>query len=606
MMGSDSSITVERKYTIGAGVLLFCLAVLVFANVFKNDFVGYDDQNLLQTNQMIRSLSAGNIAEMFVPRQRGNYQPMRTLSYAVDVAIWGVRPFGFQLSNIILHGITVILVWCLIRKLVPDTPALLAAMLFAVHPIHVESVAWMSARKDVLALAFFLAAILLHEKAESDHKGALYLVSLFFGLLAYLSKLTAVALPPCILLFEICRDGWPDAAEWRRKILKLLPHILLACMVVGLNFAGFGTVSSHGDALAGMEQMQGGVARDIRLSMPLVVCRYVGLLFVPVRLSTHYDITRVSSFLDPRFFIPLACIAGLIAGGLMCFVSGRRRVAFCIGWFVITFLPTSNIVPTAAMMSDRYMHIPSVGFAVMCAITVDYLVRSSSGTEHRSRRKLNLVPLIVILLLFSILTIRRNTDWHDTATLFKRTLRVNPQSVDAHVALGAMYDREGDYESAIRMYQAGLNIDPDHYRLLFNLGMAYMKKGWLHQAIQTLEKSRAANPEFAATRFNLALAYHQQKRYEEAIAEHRETLRLRPDLAVSHGDLGRIYRKTNKLDLALAELNTALELQPDLVPALIDRAALFRRLGRPEDAEKDLRRLESLGVDAEHLRTKTP
>ena len=186
------------------GALLVLMVVLVFANTFKNDFVGYDDQNLILQNPAIRSLSPENIAEMFVPKHRGNYQPIRTLSYAIDHAIWGMRPFGYQLANIVLHAVTVIGTWLLIRRLASEPIPLLAAAIFAVHPIHVESVTWISARKDVLSLAFFLLAILWYEKSESEGKRIPYAASIFATGIALLSKLTAVSIPLCILLLERC------------------------------------------------------------------------------------------------------------------------------------------------------------------------------------------------------------------------------------------------------------------------------------------------------------------------------------------------------------------------------------------------------------------
>ncbi len=593
-----------RNSMFAAGLLLCFLAALVFANSFKNDFVGYDDQNLIVNNPAIRSLSPDNVAQMFVPKLRGNYQPIRTLSYAIDYAIWGARPLGFHLTNIVLHALTVVCVWLLLRGLLSEPVALLAAMLFAVHPIHVESVTWMSARKDLLSLAFFLLAILWYEKSESSGKVVPYVGSIIATALALLSKLTAVSLPFCILLLEFCRHGRPGAAELGRKLVRLLPHFLLVCLVVGLNFLRVGTMPTHGDALVGLEQAGHPFVRDVWLSMPMVVCRYIGLLLVPCRLSTHYDVTRLTDLADARVLVPSAFLAAVVLIGVVAFFRGRMALAFCIGWFVITFLPTSNLVPTAAMMTDRYMHIPSIGFAALLAMALTYPIKKMSGATNPTVRLLALAPALIVMLLFSVLTVRRNTDWRDTTSLFSRTLLVNPRSVDARLAIGAMYDRAGDYNAAIEMYRSALDIVPGHYRVLYDLGVSYMKKGWLHQAIEALEESRAANPDFLATHFNLALSYHEQGRYDDAIAEHREVLRINPRYAASHGDLGRIYIEMGEPELALKELNRALTIQPDLAPALIDRAGLLIREGRYEDAEQDIRKLASLGVDTSELREK--
>ncbi|RJP71117.1 MAG: tetratricopeptide repeat protein [Candidatus Abyssobacteria bacterium SURF_17] len=583
-------------------LLLIIVAILPYTNTLKNEFVGYDDQNLIQHSREIRSLAPGNIAHMFVPRTRGNYQPIRTLSYALDYALWGARPFGFHLTNILLHALTVVGVWLLVRRLLPEPVPFLAALIFAVHPIHVESVTWMSARKDVLALAFFLFAILSYEKSERNGTWP-YVASILLTALALLSKLTAVSLPLCILLHEICRDGWPRVGGFARKLVRLTPHVLLVFLVVALNFAHSGATSSHGDALASLERTSSALAQDIRLSMPLVVCRYIGLLLAPYGLVTHYDVARVSRIADPRALLPIVILSALIISGVVCFFKGRKTQAFGIGWFFITLLPASNIIPTASMMNDRYMHMPSIGFSILLAMALAYPARTMRRKSEGSAWPLTIMPVILVVLLLSTLTIRRNTDWRNTETLFSRTLRINSRSVDARLALGAIYGETRDYDSAIKMYRDALEVDPGNYRVLYNLGVAYTKKGWFHQAIKALEDSRAANPDFIPTRFNLALAYHEQGQYQQAIAEHREVLRINPRRAASHGDLGRIYLKMGQTDLALMELNEALDIQPNLTPALIDRARLFMQQDWRAEAEKDIQRLESLGVNVQSLRS---
>ena len=582
-------------------IVLIIIALLPYLNAFKNDFVAYDDHNLIQKNRSIRSLSPADVARMFVPTMRGNYQPIRTLSSAIDYALWGAQPFGFHLTNIVLHAVAVLGVWLMIRTLVPEPVPWLSAAIFAIHPIHVESVTWMSARKDVLSLAFFLVAILLYERSESKGTIAAYVGSIIAAALALLSKLTAVSLPLCILLLEICRDGWPDTRELRRKSIRLLPYFLLIFLIIGLNFVHTGPTFSHRDALAGVGEVGRPIMHDVWLSMPLTICRYIGLLLLPYHLSTHYDVARVSNIFDMRVLLPAAFLVAVIVFGVACYVRNRRAVAFCIGWSVITFLPTSNIIPTVAMMSDRYMHVPSVGFAILLAMALTYPARSMSRREKAPIHLLATVPAVVVVLLLSLLTLRRNTDWRDTNALFTRTLRVNPRSIDARLALGAMHHKAGDYDSAINMYREALDIAPGHYRVLYNLAGTYMKKGWTHQAIKALEESRESNPDSRATHFNLALAYYQQKRQEEAIAELKEVFRISPNHAVSHGQLGRIYLEMGKHELALGELNRALSIRPDLIPALVDRARLLMQLDRDEEAERDLRRLESLGVNIRDL-----
>ncbi|RJP15559.1 MAG: tetratricopeptide repeat protein [Candidatus Abyssobacteria bacterium SURF_5] len=580
---------------------LLILSVLPYLNTFSNDFVGYDDQNLIQANEQIRSLSADNIKRMFTPRLRGNYQPLRALSYAIDYAVWGPQPFGFHLTNTILNSISVVLVWLLLRRVMDARTAAVSAAIFAVMPIHVESVAWMSSRKDVLSLAFFLLAILLYDESSLRKNRILYAASLAAAAGALLSKLTAVTLPLCILLVQICRDGWPDAAEWKRKAAWLLPHFMLVGIVIGLNFLQPQMGPQHGDALASLEEIGRPVAGHVWLSMPLVVWRYVRLMLVPYHLSTHYEILRITSLADARFWIPFLALLAVVVMTIALFARGKRALAFCFAWFFMTFLPTSNIIPTAAMLVDRYMHTPSIGIAALIGIACMYPVTVMAGKGSPSYRRLALTPMIALIILFTILTIRRNTDWRDTQSLFSRTLLVNPRSVDARLAIGAVLENEGQLNPAIDMYREALEIDPGNYRVLYNLGVAFLKKGSYLEAIRALEESKTANPIFSATRFNLALAYYHQKRFDRAIAEHTAALELDPHLAVSNGALGRIYLELGEYDLAMKHLNLALRDQPDLVPALVDRIELYMQQERYELAAEDLQRLSSLGFDTRQL-----
>jgi Tfp pilus assembly protein PilF len=599
----DDGLTIRRGFLQrpgAAALMLGLLAVLVFANSLKNDFVGYDDPNLIVNNEQIRSLSSDNLARMFTPKMRGNYQPIRTLSYAIDYAVWKLCPVGYHVTNVGLHAVTVVCVWLMLRQVISSAAAFIAAAIFAVHPIHVESVTWLSARKDVLSLVFFLLGVLWYERAEWSGKALPYVGSLIATGLALLSKITAVTLPFCIILLEICRDGWPDFAGWKRKGIRLLPHLAVVVVVVALNFAEGdrpGAKTAHGDALASVGQAEAAEIRDIWLSMPLVGCRYLALLAVPYRQNTHYEVTRVSEVTDPRFLLPSLFLTALFVLCVAWYMLGRRWVAFAIGWGLITFLPTSNIVPAAAMMSDRYMHVPSIGFAAL-------LAESLVGVARRNRNMGNLVlvPIIAVILLFSVGTIRRNTDWRDTATLFRRTLKLNPASIEARLAIGATYIEAGDPDAAIEMYRQALALSPGHYRILYNLGVAYIRKGWFHQAAQALEQARDSHPEFLATHVNLALVYHHLKRYDEAISEHDEVIRLDPGRAASYWDLGRIYLERGELEQALEHLNRALDIQSDLAPALTDRARVLVQMGNYAEAERDLNRLDSLGVDTAEIR----
>jgi tetratricopeptide (TPR) repeat protein len=588
-------------------LLLIIIALLPYLNIFQNEFVGYDDQNLIQNNRQIRSLAPENVARMFVPKLRGNYQPIRTLSYAVDYALWGPRPFGFHLTNILLHVFTVAGVWLVFRRLLKEPAPFLAAVFFAVHPIHVESITWMSSRKDVLSLSFSLLAILLYDSSEQNNRRYLYIASIAAAAFAVLSKLTAVSFPLCILLLQVCRDGWPKRAEWVRKLIRLSPHFLVIAVIIGMNFIRFGGGAPlHGDALVGTETASLTVLRDVWLSMPLVFWRYVGLLFFPLHLSTHYAASRITSIAAPQFHIPLLLLLGSAASPLFLFFRGKRIAAFCIAWFFITFLPTSNIIPTAALMGDRYMHIPSIGIAGLLGILMAYPVHAALHERNASLMRTAIIASVAVILFHGMLTIRRNTDWRDTYSLFSRTLAVNPQSVDARLALGAVLEKDGLFDPAIEMYRDALDISPENYRVLYNLGGVYMKKGWVSHAARALENSKAANPKFNAARFNLAIAYQQLGRVEDAIAEHKALLELNPHLALSHGALGRLYLQEGNHDLAMQHLNLALREQPKLVPALIDRAELLLLQGHHDLAERDLQTLSSLGVDVKAERSRSP
>jgi Tfp pilus assembly protein PilF len=579
---------------------------LLYANSLENGFLSWDDRNYIIENTLIQKLSWSNIYQIFSSILVGNYTPLTILSYAWDYAIWKLDPRGYHITNLLLYWLDTSLVYRLVSRIFQRLPfALLSTLIFLVHPLHVESVTWLSARKDVLSLAFFLISFLLFiqylEQTPAKSEGSKnrtqlslrlkYLGALLSLILALLSKATTLVLPLGLVLYDICKNGpgiHPYPSSWwaiRLRFPIYLPFFLISILMTYVHIK----VSQVAGVI---QEYHGGSFYLTLLTIPKVLWHYLQHFFFPVNLSVWYEIPVATSILELSTLLPLLTL--LIMFGLTIkSYTLSKRVFFALSWFFITLLPVSNLISTSTLVADRYMSIPSIGLSILLGIALENLFYFSDKIKipfynrffsPDFSRGIVLLGSIFLLLFYSFLTIERNTVWLNDYTLWSDALEKSPNSYLVHHNLGTAYFQAGYLEAAKKEYEEALKIKPTALGTRYNLGILYAKKDQLDLAEAEFQKILELSPWHAEAHYNLGLLYDRQKRWDEAISAYQKALRFRPNYVEAHNNLGILYYRKGLLDQAIEEFNQALKLKPDYVKSQNNLKMAYSQKNLPDMA----------------------
>ncbi len=529
----------------GRALLLYPAAIatltfLAYSGSFDGQFVS-DDVRAIRNNPLIRSLEPANIAEIFRSFDASNYMPVKVLSQAIDYRLWGPEPFGFHLTNLLLHILCALLVYRLLLRLkMPSTAALLTALLWALHPLQVESVAFMDERKNVLSTLFFLWAFLKYLDFSESGRRASYLGLVALFVLALLSKMNTVVLPAVCLAYEAAHRF----RLRKRDVLVCLPLLAIGAAVVWYNLAGN---RFHG------ARWHGGSPIVTWLSSSVVVFRYLANTIAPTDLRVFYNVPLRGSPFDTPVALSLLGLIGLVAATVW-LLARKRSEAFWILWFGLTLAPMLNIVPFASLMQDRYMYLPLLGPLALLVGTLDRLTRASAA-----RRTLATAAAAVIVACAG-LTYQRVEIWSDPISLWRdsalrnwyiatdsgrwrppdsgqkmailrEAARETPASAVVQNNLGAMLFESGQLSEAIAHLERAEQLSPHEPILLLNLGRAYHRSGDLAKAEATLKRATARDPYSFFAHLNLARVYLAHRDAPAARAELDACARIRPDSA---------------------------------------------------------------------------
>jgi hypothetical protein len=560
--------------TIPAFIIL-AVSFGVHFNVLFNDFV-YDDKFLILENPWIKDIRY--IPEIFFSNiwafklewaDQGNYyRPMVQLIYTADYHIFGLRPWGFHLSKVLLHVGCSLLVLLIASKIVNrsnvagtnDTEAprvyipFAAALLFATHPVHTESVAVATAETSFAF--FFLLAFYIYVRADSMGRGA-PVTSLVFFFFAALSKETALTLPVIMLAYDYCfkrEEFLPFSSSKVHGLLKkYLPYLVLAVIYLVVRtyaIGGFSPISAH----PGL-----GVWGYFINVFPLFA-GYLGKLVLPMNLNAAYVFHPVSSVGEWKALLSIAVTLGFIAAVYV--ARDRNRIVFFgLLWLAVPLLPTLYIpVLGVHTFAERYLYLPSVGFVIIASVALWALARRFAGVRAAH---FMLSAVFAITVLYSAGTIKRTSVWKDNLTLWSDTVKKSPDSHVVRNNLGDVYNEMGQIEEAIVEFRRALALEPHYPEAHYNLGTAYGRKGLLDMAVREFKAALHVRPYFAEAHYNLGLTYDKQNRLDEAIEEYKLTLRFRPDFAEAHFNLGLAYIKKGLKSEAIREFERGLKLRPD-------------------------------------------
>ncbi len=582
--------------------LIIFISALLYINTLSNNFV-YDDAYIVTENHFIKTFK--NLPKLFqkdyLPLSGElSYRPTVTLTYFIDYAVWELNPFGYHLTNIILHTINVLLFYILIKNISKSpTLSLLATLLFLSHPLLTETVNAVCYREDILTTLFSLLAFIyfrkIHLSQEINIRFILYyILSCTFYFLALFSKEMAITLPVLLILFDLFYPSKPASNNFHSE-MKIPIHYsnVLQLKKWVLPYVGYALVT--GFYLIVRFILLKNTFKTIEVypsdvfTMTKVVASYLKLLFIPVQLNADYYVpytggTSLSFILSSLFIITAFIIVVRLH-------SKYKYVTFFSLWFFITLLPVLGIIPIGNIMAERYLYFPIIGF---CAAAGCIL----SNNAHK-RKGIIIVVTGIILFSIQIGVIQRNGVWRNDTTLWFSTLKREPQSARACSNAGNTYFKEKRYEDAINIYKRALTFQYTYPFIHFNLGVAYEKIGLIDEAIKEYKASISNNNDNTLAYNNLGTIYDKLGSYDLAIEAYKQALKISPYSPFTHNNLGNTYGNTGDSEKAMAEYLEALKIDDTYADAHNNVGAMYLKKGVFDKAIEELERATQL--KPEHL-----
>lgn len=566
------------------------VAMLAFLPGLHGEFLDWDDRENFLHNPHYRGLGPAQLHWMVTAARTGHWIPLTWVTFGLDWQLWGMNPYGYHLTTLLLHGLAAALLYLVARRLLasarprwPDGAltlgAVLAALLFAVHPLRAESVAWITERRDVLAGVFFLAATLVYlgrwtpDGAPRPHERLRYLVALVLFAGALGSKVMTVTLPAVLLILDVypLRRLGPGAGGWlgrstRRVWVEKAPFVVLGAAAAAVAVA----VNRAEGNLTSMNEM--GIAERLSISAYSLVF-YPWKTLAPLGLSPMYELPYP---LVPGDWPFLAAALAVLAITVATAALARRWPALLAAWlaYVVMALPVIGLVHNGLQIAaDRYSYLPCLPWALLTGAALVMLM----GPAERPR----VVPAAAVgagVLALAMMTWQQTKIWHDTETLWLRALSVAPSSV-AHSNLGLTLAWRGDMKGAIPHYHEAIRLRPVFAEAWSNLALAQAEQGDVAGAESSLREAVRLKPRFATAWSNLGMMQARQGRREEAVASYREALRLQPDHPAAHLNLGATLDTQGQGEQALRHLREAVRLLPDSADAQGNLGVFYARHG---------------------------
>jgi len=591
-------------------LLVLLLAVAVYATALPNGFV-YDDWDLILTNSWLKSGPFLDVLRLgYWEGSRGGsfyYRPVVSLSYWIDHRLWGEWPPGYHLTNLLLHAGASLLLLALARRWLPSPrAALAAAAIFAVHPVHTQSVTWIAGRTDLLAAFFFLAALLLQQKAIESGRTGLRVASLGALALALLSKEMAATYPVVLALHASFAGAPLNASAGARRRLGRIPGLWWPAIAgasatvtawLGLRLWIVGHAAGYADdPHAWWTSAQGTLSR--LLAVPSIVVFYLGRVLIPWKLGFESGLHPVQASALSRLAGPVAI---LLLAASAAVLAGRRDPAVHFGalWFLVTLPPVLNIFPIFESAMEHFVYLPSVGIAVAAAAALFSLARSPA---------FRVALLAAMILLLGARTAIRNLDWKDEETFWRVTVRDTP-SARAWNNLGLFLKGAGRLDEAEGALGHVAAEEADLPATWSNLGVVAAARGEREKAIGLFERALAIDPASADALYNLALTLETNEsgdrygpgfRSSEAEAIYRRLLAAYPRHAEGWTNLGVLLEILHRPDEAAGAYRRAIDADPRVAEPYAFLASVLWRNGDRAGAAPLYRRYLDLAPSGEY------
>ncbi len=648
-------------------LVVAAVAFIIYANSLSNQFV-FDDDSVVLGDQTITQLS--NIPKFFTGELGFHkvigsyYRPIVSTTYAIDYYLWKHDPYGYHLTNVIMHVINSVLFCVLLlfmfrreQSVFKSYAVLIAGLIFAVHPIHTEVVAWVSGRTDGIACTFFFAAFIFYFKYSDELKGKYFFLTLFMYFLALLSKEMAISLPVIIILYDLVINRADFKAILNKRKWMYASLIVLSFLFMLLRWYALRNVVPRESYM----YFYGMDLPTVIYTMLQTVPLYFRLSVVPYGMLYHYGgyLPYINTLLDFRVIFALVFIAVMLSLAVF-FIKRSPYISYSILLFFVTLIPVMNIVPTMNFMADRFLYIPSMFLSIIAAF---------AAYHYYSRRNKNVIVLaaLVVLVGFGFMTVKRNADWKTNDILFM-SAEGKPGTV-AYVNIGNIYANRQGFDTAEVYYRKALDLRSENLLANNNLGKIMMiksqydsasfyinrahhldtlspepmftmaqllqRKGDIKNSILWLEKVQQISPgymnapqmieelkkmpvnelpqnnntipqkdlERISQLEQSSYKNYKEKKYDKAIEELRELINLSPqNPAAYYNNMGMCYLDQGKYNEALNSFMAASKSDPKFVAAYNNIGMCYEKLNDIPKAKEQYRK--TLEVDSANATAK--
>ena len=564
----------NEYFNLKTGAFLFIIVLIAYLPAFRGGYVWDDDTNI--TNNPLLRTGEGLVKIWTQPKliPQGHYWPIIYTSFWIEYQIWGAKPYGYHLINIILHAINVLLLWILLRRLaIPG--ALLAAAIFALHPVHVESVAWITERKNVLSAMFYLIAFLYYMKFEENGHRKDYIVSLIIFVCALLSKTITVSLPIAILLYLY----WKRDKLSIKDFINTVPFFAAAFIITLLCLWVYKSTYPVESTLSLLDKF---------IVAGWSLWFYAWKLLLPVNLIAIYPRWNIDPSALWQYIFSIGFFVVIIALWFLKNKIGKGSLAAVL-FFAITLAPLLNIIDQPAytemtFVNDHAQYLPSIGLIVLFAASMVKL------KNRYMNEKTGIAGGVILILILGIITWQHAGLYKDMETLFRHSLAKNPNAWAAHNNLGLALEQKGKYDEAIIHFKEALKLKPDFAKAHYNLGNVYSDINQYEQAVIHYKEAIKYDPHYTMAINNLGIAYASRNNFNDAIKAYKKVLEIDPENFDAYNNLGNALAQAGEYDEAYKAFSKALELQPGNLDIRYNMANTFILQGKINEAVSEYRK----------------
>ncbi len=622
------------RHKVPVCAVLFIITLVVFWQTGEHQFINFDDPLYVTNNPYVkRGITADNIVWAFTTTAASNWHPLTWLSHMTDVEVFGLNPRGHHLTNVFIHILSTLLLFLFLDQITGASwRSLLVAALFALHPLHVESVAWVAERKDVLSGFFWLLTLLFYAGYVKHQQVKFYLLALSSFVAGLMAKPMLVTLPVVMLLLdywpfnrfkhETAHEGTSAGSTLFSLVREKLPFLLFSALSSLVTLYA----QHKGEALKTLDVTPFG----LRVGNAVIAyVKYLAKTTWPQDLAILYPFPSSVPLLQ----VFGSCLTLILISAVV--IRFRRRYPYLLVgwfWFLVTLVPVIGLVQVGwQSMADRYTYIPLTGLFIMGSWLIPDLIRGwSQGKAILAVLAIGVVSALVAATWLQLgywkdnISLYRHTlqvttgnypilnnygtaladqgNMDEATQQYEEALRVWPRSALAHVNLGVAFSNQGKFMEAIRHYNEALRLIPDYALAHGNLGRALANLGRIDEAIIHYEEALKIDPSFADIHLNLGILLLKMGQHDRAFEHYRSYLRLEPNSTKGPINMGAELAQEGKLEEAIGCFNQALAVDPDSVEAHFNLGIILARQNRPGEAAQHFSHVLRMRPDLEGAR----